>query len=26
VIYPDTDGARDKFIGLWALPFAEPIA
>jgi hypothetical protein len=26
VIYPDTDGARDKFIGLWALPFAEPIS
>ena len=22
VIYPDTDGQRDKFIGLWALPFA----
>jgi 2-polyprenyl-3-methyl-5-hydroxy-6-metoxy-1,4-benzoquinol methylase len=22
VIYPDTDEQRDKFIGLWALPFA----
>ena len=23
VIYPDTDGQRDKFIGLWALPFTD---
>jgi hypothetical protein len=23
-LYPDTDEPRDKFVGLWALPFAKP--